>query len=294
MRKQYSSAPLPFQGQKRMLAKEFIKVLDDFPDGTIFVDLFGGSGLLSHIVKCRKPKSTVVYNDFDGYRKRLEALPVTNMILAELRKITAGISRNKPILGEPRERILSCIRKYEHDYVYVDYITLSSSIMFSMKYATCFEDLQKNTLYNTVRTTDYPSCTDYLDGITVTSCDYRRVYEKYKDVLDVVFIVDPPYLCTDSTTYRMYWKLSDYLDVLNVLKGHRFIYFTSNKSSILELCDWIGKNRTVGNPFENCRKVQVKAHVNHNAGYTDIMLVKRHPDSIQTLFKHEQISSDNK
>ena len=51
MRKMYLSAPLPFVGQKRMLAKEFMKVLEQYPDGTLFVDLFGGSGLLSHITK---------------------------------------------------------------------------------------------------------------------------------------------------------------------------------------------------------------------------------------------------
>ena len=45
------SAPLPFVGQKRMFAKEFIKVLEQFPEDTVFVDLFGGSGLLSHIAK---------------------------------------------------------------------------------------------------------------------------------------------------------------------------------------------------------------------------------------------------
>ena len=49
MRKMYLSAPLPFVGQKRMFAREFIKVLGQFPDSTVFVDLFGGSGLLSHI-----------------------------------------------------------------------------------------------------------------------------------------------------------------------------------------------------------------------------------------------------
>jgi hypothetical protein len=38
------SAPLPFVGQKRMFAKEFIKVLEQFPEDTVFVDLFGGSG----------------------------------------------------------------------------------------------------------------------------------------------------------------------------------------------------------------------------------------------------------
>ena len=132
-----------------MFAKEYIKVLQQFPDGTTFVDLFGGSGLLSHIAKCQKPHSIVVYNDFDGYRQRLEALPVTNALLAELREIV-DVPRHKPILGETKERVLSCVRKYLHDYGYIDYITLSSSIMFSMKYATEFADLEKETLYNNI------------------------------------------------------------------------------------------------------------------------------------------------
>ena len=66
MKKMYLSAPLPFVGQKRMFAREFIKVLGQFPDSTVFVDLFGGSGLLSHITKCVRSDATVVYNDFDN------------------------------------------------------------------------------------------------------------------------------------------------------------------------------------------------------------------------------------
>ena len=62
MRKNYLSAPLPFVGQKRMFAREFIKVLEQYPEDTVFVDLFGGSGLLSHIAKCQKPNATVVYS----------------------------------------------------------------------------------------------------------------------------------------------------------------------------------------------------------------------------------------
>lgn len=164
MKKQYLSAPLPFQGQKRMFAKEYIKVLQKFPDGTILVDLFGGSGLLSHIAKFQKPNSTVVYNDFDGYRQRLEALPVTNALLAELREIV-DVPRHKAILGQSRECVLSCIRKYERDYGYIDYITLSASILFSMKYATKFSDLEKETLYNNIKTSDYPP----LSGLSCRS-----------------------------------------------------------------------------------------------------------------------------
>ena len=74
----YLSAPLPFVGQKRMFVREFIKVLKQFPDDATFIDLFGGSGLLSHIAKRCKPNATVVYNDFDNYRRRLENIPRTN------------------------------------------------------------------------------------------------------------------------------------------------------------------------------------------------------------------------
>ena len=271
MRKQYHSAPLPFQGQKRMFAKEYIKVLQQFPDGTTFVDLFGGSGLLSHITKFQKPNSTVVYNDFDGYRKRLESLSQTNSLLAELRK-TVHVPRHKAIMGAQRDQVLSCVRRHERDHGYVDYITLSSSILFSMKYATTYADLGKETLYNRIRRVDYPPCDDYLDGLTITSCDYKEVFERYKNVPGVVFLVDPPYLSTDSKTYRMYWNLSDYLDVLTVLSGHRFIYFTSNKSSIIELCDWMGKHPTLGDPFRNCHRREFNAHMNYNSSYTDIML----------------------
>lgn len=271
MRKPYLSAPLPFQGQKRRFAKEYMKVLEQFPDGTTFVDLFGGSGLLSHITKRQKPNSKVVYNDYDGYRQRLAAIPETNALLAELRALV-HTPHDKAILGEERERVLSCVRRYERDYGYVDYITLSSSVLFSMKYVTNLAELEKETLYNNVKQADYPPCDDYLDGLIITSCDYREVFRQYKDEPDVVFIVDPPYLSTDSKTYKMYWKLSDYLDVLTVLAGHRFIYFTSNKSSIIELCDWLGRNRTVGNPFAKCSRKEFNAHMNYSSSYTDIML----------------------
>ena len=275
MKKLYLSAPLPFVGQKRMFAREFIKVLEQFKDKTVFVDLFGGSGLLSHITKHQRPDATVVYNDFDGYRRRLEAIPQTNALLADLRAIAKDIQHHKPITGAARERILERIIREERQTGYVDFITISSSLMFSMKYQLSVEGMKKETLYNNIRKADYQLCPDYLDGLTITSCDYKELYLRYKDVPDAVFLVDPPYLSTDVCTYKMYWRLSDYLDVLTVLNGHSFVYFTSNKSSIVELCQWMGKNRTLGDPFEGCEKSEFNAHRNYNAGYTDMMLYKR-------------------
>ena len=269
--KQYLSAPLPFVGQKRMFAKEFIKVLEQFPDNAVFVDLFGGSGLLSHIAKRQKPNAKVVYNDFDNYRYRLEAIPNTNALLADIRKFADGIARHKAIEGEARELIFERLEQEQRSNGYIDFITISSSLLFSMKYVSSIEEMRKETLYNNIRKSDYQPCPDYLQGIEVVSCDYKELFEQYKDKPHVVFLVDPPYLSTEVGTYNMYWRMSDYLDVLTVLKEHAFVYFTSNKSSIVELCEWLGKNQTIGNPFARCRKVEFNATMNYNATYTDMM-----------------------
>lgn len=272
MKKHYLSAPLPFVGQKRMFAREFIKVLEQYPEDTVFVDLFGGSGLLSHITKCQKPGATVVYNDFDNYRFRLENIPRTNLLLADLRSIVLGVPKHGCIKGAMRDRVFARLEQEEQEHGYIDFITVSSALMFSMKYKLSIPEMKKEALYNNIRQSDYPPANDYLEGITVVSCDYKVLFERYKDTPNVVFLVDPPYLSTDVGTYNMYWKMSDYLDVLTILSGHRFVYFTSNKSSIIELCEWLGKNRTVGNPFADCRKVEFNATMNYNATYTDMML----------------------
>ncbi|EER45929.1 hypothetical protein AM305_03912, partial [Actinobacillus minor NM305] len=51
----FKQAPLPFIGQKRMFLKHFSQILNDNIDsdgeGWTIVDVFGGSGLLSHTAK---------------------------------------------------------------------------------------------------------------------------------------------------------------------------------------------------------------------------------------------------
>lgn len=205
MRRQYLSAPLPFQGQKRMFAKEFIKVLKHYPDDAVFVDLFGGSGLLSHITKCQKPDATVVYNDFDNYRHRLENIPRTNALLDKIREVVASVPRQKVLPEKTKEAILFLIEQEEKERGYVDYITLSTSLLFSMKYATNLDGLRKETFYNTVRKCNYDLCLDFLNGLEVVSCDYRELFRRYKDVPNVVFLIDPPYLSTEVGTYTMNW-----------------------------------------------------------------------------------------
>jgi len=245
--------------------------LKNYPNNAVYVDLFGGSGLLSHTVKQLYPNATVIYNDFDNYAQRLENITKTNVMLSDIRTILIDFPKDIKITEPYRSQIIERL-KAENDNGFVDWITLSSSILFSGKYLLSFEAFQKETYYNRVKMNDYDA-TGYLVGVKTVSIDYKQLFEQYKDNPEVVFLVDPPYLSTETSAYKCYWKLSDYLDVLNVLDGTRYFYFTSNKSSIIELCQWID-NSTIGNPFKYATSTTIQNQVNYNSSYTDIMLFK--------------------
>lgn len=282
MNRNYKSAPLPFQGQKRNFIKQFKEALKNYPNNTIYVDLFGGSGLLSHTAKQQKPNSKVIYNDYDNFQKRIQSINETNQILCELRKILVDVPRGNKITGSIKEQVIFALKLAEDKYGYVDYISISSSLLFSMNYVDNFDEFQKQTFYNRVRKSSF-NAEGYLDGVDVVSMEYKDLYNKYKDVPNVVFLVDPPYLSTDCSTYKNYWKLSDYLDVLKVLKNTNYFYFTSNKSNVIELCNWIESISANANPFNQASIVYQYNKTTHNTSYTDIMLHKRYTTT--TTFK---------
>lgn len=269
--KEFFQSPLPFQGQKRKFTKSFRSALMSYPKADVYVDLFGGSGLLSHTAKQAHPGAQVVYNDYDGFSRRLEAIPATNRLLAELRLIMKGYPARQKITGPHRERVLELLRAADRAG-YVDYITLSSSLKFTMNYGKCLADFTEDTLYNKVVQSDY-NAAGYLDGVEVVSMDYKQLFERYRHQDRVVFLVDPPYLSTDTATYGSagYWKLRDYLDVLKVLTNQNYFYFTSNKSQIVELCEWISSVSATANPFEGATRTEMRTTTTHNTGCTDIM-----------------------
>ncbi len=272
MSENYATAPLPFQGQKRNFIKQFKQALSTYPTDAIYVDLFGGSGLLSHTVKQENPKAKVIYNDYDNFKQRLNAISRTNKLLASLRPLVESVPNKKAIPDSIRYQILDIIAQAD-EQGYVDYISLSANLLFSMNYVQSLEELKKQCFYNRLRKSDYDA-TSYLKDVDFVCYDYKELFGMYKDVPNVVFLVDPPYLSTDCSTYKNYWKLSDYLDVLKVLMNTNYFYFTSNKSSIVELCEWIETNTGGVNPFNKAKVVYHYNSTSHNTGYTDIMLHK--------------------
>lgn len=273
-KKTYTSAPLPFMGQKRRFVKEFRKVLAEYPDDVTIVDLFGGSGLLSHTAKAVKPNAVVIYNDFDNYRKRIEHIPHTDALLDKIRPLACTVDKLHRIPNDVRDRIRELVTEEEQEVGFVDFYTISQSLMFSMKYATNLGEFLKATLYNRMVGNEY-SADGYLDGLTIVSEDYKVLFERYKDIPNVLFVIDPPYLSTDVGAYTEYWSLSKCLDVLQLLMSRDFVYFTSNKSQLLEFCEWIGKSGIGRNLFEGARRIELPMRLNYSSEYIDIMIYKR-------------------
>ncbi len=268
----YTQAPLPFQGQKRRFLKEFKEALNDFSPTATYVDLFGGSGFLSHTVKQHYPDAKVIYNDFDGYSYRLENVDKTNALISDFREILKDVPDAKRVTGEYRNQILERINK---EPGFVDCITISSSLLFSMKYCTEKENFDKETFYNNVKQSNY-NVEGYLDGVNRVKKDYRDLFAEYRNNQNVVFLLDPPYLSTDVSTYNKkdYWKLADYLNVLKCIEDSAYFYFTSNKSQIIELCDWMETNGYCRNPFDGATTVVKGTQLNYSSRYNDIMIYK--------------------
>lgn len=274
MSRVYKCAPLPFMGQKRYFVRGFAEVLESVA-GEIdtVVDLFGGSGLLSHTAKRVLPGCRVIYNDFDRYDRRLAAVEDTNAILTAIKERLSGLERNQRLTDRERADVLAIVADYEKRLGYVDILTIGSSVLFSGKWVTSLDELRKHTMYNRVRPGGY-ECDGYLDGLEVVHMDYRELFERERGNRGALFVLDPPYLATECGMYECYWKLTDYLNVLRLLRGTKYVYFTSDKSQIVELCRFMADEYGEAAPMYGATVRMRTNHLNYNTKYNDMMITK--------------------
>ena len=215
----------------------------------------------------------MIYNDFDNFQARLEAVPETNALLARIRPLVADIPHQQRLPEDVRQKVLDVLREADAEG-YVDYVSISASLLFSGKYVNNLHEFENVALYQRMRSGDFAPAPGYLDGLTIAHTDYREVFARYKDEPRAVFLLDPPYLCTDVKSYAMTWRLSDYLDVLTLLRNYRFIYFTSARSHLTELCEWLDEIAPEINPLQGAQRFDRVNPTGSAKVYTDIMLVK--------------------
>lgn len=261
-------------GQKRYFVRDFSQVLGQV-EGKIdtVVDLFGGSGLLSHTAKRVLPGCRVIFNDFDRYDRRLAAVPQTNEVLRAIKECLTGVAPNARLTERQRIDVLGIVEDYERRFGWLDIMTIGRSVLFSGKWVTSLAELRTHTMYNRVRPGEY-ECDGYLDGLEVVHMDYRELFEQHRDNSRALFVLDPPYLTTECGMYANYWKLTDYLDVLQLLRGTKYVYFTSDKSQIVELCQWLAAEIGDNSPMYGAEVRIRENRLNYQAKYNDMMITR--------------------
>ena len=194
--------PLSFIGNKSKFRKKFIEILErDFNDKYIYVDLFGGSGYLSYVVKNIFPNATVIYNDYDNYLDRVKHISDTNKILKDINEIfnEDNLKRSEKANTDTKTKVMDLLEDKISKGEFVDINTITSQILFSGNSTKDFEAFKNATLYNRInkKPLDEKQAEEYLkvfDDVEITHCDYMELYNKYKDEDNVVLLIDPPYI----------------------------------------------------------------------------------------------------
>ncbi len=152
-----------------MFLKHFERVLmeniHNDGEGWTIIDVFGGSGLLSHTAKRIKPKARVIYNDFDGYSDRLKHISDINRLREILYQTVDGIiPKNKRISKHLKQEIINKINDFKG---FLDLNSLSSWLLFSGQQVASLDELYSKDFWHCIRQSDYPEAIGYLDGIEV-------------------------------------------------------------------------------------------------------------------------------
>lgn len=283
---------LPFRGNKHMWYNKFKEIITNLKHKNLtVVDVFGGSGLLSHWVKQLKPNYQVIYNDFDNFTQRLEHMNETEMIRKRLSEIidnNATVDNDKEPLNKTcHDLIKKELIKIKSDYPdFVDYITISSWLCFSAAKADNLDTiLRKKSIYRKLPKNELKRY-DYLNNVEVIHKDASNPEEfinyinSIKQNENVIYILDPPYLYTETSSYVNYKK--EYFDLkANINLFYWFIhkipclFFTSNKSGLIESYNITNKLYNFDDEIKNNEIMELTAQSGHSGLTYQELLINR-------------------
>ena len=269
-------APLPFTGQKRQFLKQFTQVLNQHINndgqGWTIVDVFGGSGLLSHAAKQAKPQAEIVYNDFDNYSNRLLAIGDTNRLRQKLITLLKDIPKLQPLTNDLKQQVIETINAFDG---FVDIDCLQSWLLFSGPQVSSLDELYKKKMYQCIRLSDYPLAPNYLTGIKVVSQSYRDLIPLYVYKPNTLLVLDPPYVCTSQGAYKTaYFGMVEFLRLMNMVRPP-FIFFSSTRSELPAYLTLVLEEKmSKWQNFDGYKTISWTATLNKSASYEDNLIYK--------------------
>ncbi|WP_230660411.1 hypothetical protein [Psychrobacter sp. I-STPA10] len=275
--KLYNKAPLPFVGQKRNFLKAFRTVINNHIQndgaGWTIIDTFGGSGLLANNAKHFKPAANVIYNDFDGYSERLKHISDTNLLRHSLLDALGDSPRGKKLSKHVKSKVQSVIQDFDG---YIDLQSISTWVLFSGKQVSSVDELFKQTMYNTIRCSDYNLADGYLDGIEIVSLSFEKLLPTYQTSPKTLLILDPPYVSTKQGAYSLdnYFGMVQFLTLMKLVRPP-YILFSSTRSEVLAYMDYLKDNDVAAwerlGGFDIVSQI---SRINQLATYEDNMIYK--------------------
>lgn len=208
---------------------------------TIFIDCFGGSGLISHNIKQWYPSNRVIWNDYDNYQERLNHIDTTDQLRQEIAKILQAREsqtlKNAKLHPHTKETILTLLQ--EQSDAFIDYTTISSHLLFSGNYATTLQELEKETFFYRTKSQQLQS-KGYLAGVERVQANFIELLGSYKDITNKCLILDPPYLQTQVGNYRDSFQLGQFFALIERV-SKPYLFFGSHKSDILPCFEYLSK-----------------------------------------------------
>jgi hypothetical protein len=238
--------PLPFWGNKKKMSKLFQQViLDNFDETNVYIDLFGGAGVLSKSIKTVYPTATVIYNDFDGYRNMCQHVDVLNVGLAIVKNTLVEFDqvRYYKINQECRQMLITQLSEWaDLDNADLYYSLIISKLSFrntsiNIKDKQQFiKALNTHILYNNLCKViyDVDNCMNYHKDLIIKNLDFRLLINEFKDNQKAVFIADPPYTESTDSNYKNSFKLIDSLILYKDLKELNSIIFCNETTKIID------------------------------------------------------------
>ena len=275
MQKVYKQAPLPFVGQKRLFLNDFRQALSRIPgdgDGWTIVDVFGGSGLLSHTAKREKPAARVIYNDFDNYCERLNHIADYNRLREQLAVVIGDFPRGARLDDARVAGVKRVIAEFDG---YIDLRMLGNWLLFSTKQADSMDTLLSYEFYNNLRRTPLAEATGYLEGLEVVRRDFAELMAEYGDSPNTLFVLDPPYLSTMQGAYAgEAFRMVSFLRMIQLTRPP-FVIFSSTRSEMMDYFDYLaGCVPEEYARFDGFEIVRKTARIAGGIKYEDNMLFK--------------------
>lgn len=271
-------APLPFLGSKRYFIKTIITLLNELEHkrkitkDTIFLDVFGGSGIIAHNIKQKFPQNRVIWNDYDNFQERLDNIPSTNALLEKIVPLLQTETKKHKITETSRNAIIDLIKKEQDAGKFVDFITLSTFLLFQSKYAKDLSELTAQSWYSVFNNFTPRKADEYLENVERISCDFVEAMVPFENNPNVFSIYDPPYLFANTSGYTKGWNIREFLTLLAKVKPP-FIFFSHKKSGILEFMECVSG-------FENIRLFCKKMHLTNTHSYHDYMIYQENAPQV--------------